>query len=305
MKLGIIVSLVIVILIGVLGFVSFRGIADPPTAATSAEKLVKISLPTDLGSLYQPTQPTEDATESYAKVIAFYQEHHQPLSEPRPQERFTDPLTDLLIEAMRRGRVQHGFLDQHIPVQPASEPDFGDALEAIPGLVLFRANELYEGGNTQHAVAAVRAVWALGRRAFEQNDRLYVRRWGLPIMIDAGDQLFAWADQTDAIPLEKIQAWASAITEVERAFREKDNIISAAEPHIGDLLNIAQHDQDLTFRVAATLKLGVMQYNPGNRGNQRVILQTLTETANATEPLLAQAGKAAQAVTREQVRKLR
>lgn len=305
MKLGIIVSFIIIVLIGVLGVVSFRGIADPPTAATSADKLVAIALPEGLGSIYQPAQPAEDATEFYAQAITYYQEHRQPLSEPQPQERFTEPLTDLLIQAMQRGRVQRGFLDQHIPVQPGAEPDFGDALESIPGVVLLRAGELFERGDTARAVLAVQAVWALGRRAFAQNDRLYIRRWGIPIMADAGEQLFAWAEQLDTVNDEQIHDWASAINDVERAFRAKDNLISAADPHIGDLVNISRHDQGLTFRVAATLKLGVMQFNPGNRGNRRMIHQALAEAAAANEPLLVQAGKAAQAMTREQLHKLR
>ncbi len=304
MKIGIIISVALVFLLSVLGFFSFWGLPDEPTAATSPKTLEKLELPTGLSSLSSTQKPNEDATEIYDQAFALYQKHHEAFAEDTPPLRWSDPLTELLVEAMHRGKVKNGFLDGHIPVQPGARAQYEDALETIPGVVLQRAYQLYEEGDPARAVEVAKAVWVLGRRAFESNVRLYNRSTGLVVMIDSGQMLHAWAQEVDSLDPDAIAAWANGLNELERTFRKKEELIKGHEPHVGDLLNIARNDQDPTFRVAAILKLGVVKFNPGNRGNARVIDQTLDRSANDPDPLIAKAAQAAQAVTEDQLHRI-
>ena len=304
MKIGLIISFVLVFLLALIGFFSFWGLPDEPTSATSADKLVKIELPSGLRPLSTMDQPNEDATEVYDRALDFYLEHQEALAEDLPSPKWSTQLTDLLIEAMHKGRVKNGFLDRHIPVNPASRPGFDDALETIPGVVLQRAVQLFDEGDQTRAIEAAQSVWVLGRRAFENNKRLYNRSTGLVLMIDAGQMLYAWSTEVDSLDPAKIEPWADGLKSVERAFRKKEELIKGHEPHVGDLLNIAHHDADPTFRIAAILKLGVVKFNPGNRGNARVVDQTLAAAVNDPEPLIAQAAKAAQDLTEAELRQI-
>ena len=305
MKIGIIISLALVILLGTIGFLSFWGLPDEPTTATNPDKLVKIDLPTGLRSLTEMNQPNEDATPLYQQAIDYYLENKQAFSEDQAPVRFVNELTRLLIEAMNRGRVSNGFLDRHLPLAPGARPDFEDAFEMIPGVVLQRAMELSQEGDAHGAVEAARAVWSLGRRAFENNVRLYVRSTGVVLMIDASQYLYIWAQEDESlIKPSDIEPWAEALKEIEKSFRKKEELINSHEPHVGDLINIAHHDEDRTFRVAAVLKLGVMKFNPGSRGNARVVDQTLDQAVTSDDEMIAKAAQAAMDLTEEQLHRL-
>jgi hypothetical protein len=63
-------------------------------------------------------------------------------------------------------------------------------------------------------------------------------------------------------------------------------------------------DEDLSFRIEAVLKLGMAKFNPGGRGNDRNIQQTIEQAKNHPHPLMVQAGIAAAGLTKEQMHKL-
>ncbi len=82
-------------------------------------------------------------------------------------------------------------------------------------------------------------------------------------------------------------------------------IVKNLRAHVADTVNIARNDEDLTFRVAATLNLGVLKFSPGSKGNDRLIKQTLDELKNDPNPLVAEAAAKAQAVSREEMNRMR
>lgn len=304
MKLGFVISGVIVVFLGLLGFFAFRGVADLTTHASSSDKLVKMQLPTDLAPLFVPTLPNGNSARTYSRVLDLYQDHRETLNANVPPPAFIDEMVALLMEAMQQQRVRRGFLDERIPVQPGATPDFFDALESIPGLALMRADELHQEGRTSHALLAAQAVWALGQRAFQDNTRLYNRLQGLTIMLDAGEKMLPWAELTQPSSDTNIRQWMKVIHEIDQVWRAKHELLASLKPHVGDLLNIAQNDEDPSFRVAAILRLGLAKFNPGGRGNKRVIDMIIQEAKNDTDPLIVQAGIAAAGLTREQMHKL-
>ncbi len=305
MKLGVLISMVLVVFLGLLGFFAYWGVADPPTAATSPVHLEKMVLPTDLSPIFIPSAPQGDAARVYDRVLDLYQDHRDTfMTEDYPPTSLTNAMVSLMIEAMQQEKVKQGFLDDHIPVQPGATPDFQEALEAIPELVLIRADEMYREGNTALAISATRAVWALGQRAFQNNQRLYNRAQGLTIMLDAGEKLLSWISESRAADSDNVRQWMKTIHETDKVWRTKYELTARLRPHIGDLLNIARNDNDISFRVAATLQLGVAKFNPGGRGNRRVILSTIEQAKSSSDPLVVQAGIAAARMTPEQLRKI-
>lgn len=304
MKLGIIFSLVIVFLAILVGVVGFYGFPQSPTIATRPEKLVKLSLPADL-PLFTPTQPAADGAEFYSQALQFYQDHHDEFSRDVPRPQVADELTDLLISAMNCGKVRRGFLDDRILMEPGALPGFGDALEQIPAVVLRRGQAKFDEGDKDRALQSAHAIWVLGKRAYSDNIRLYNRRTGLDIMTIAGAHVFQWSPDEDSSQHSALTTWARKLDEISDAFNDKDTLINRIDPHVGDLLNIALNDEDVAFRVEAILKLGVVKFSPGTRGNDRVIRRTIAQAAKDPDPLIAKAGAAADEFTLDQLRKLR
>jgi len=304
MKLGIVISLVLLLILSLLGLFAFWGISDTASTTTNQKHLAKMSLPTDLGPLFVSNNPSGDTVAIYEKILDLYRENNEVWYDDTSPTELNNKLIQLLIEAMQCERVQDGFLDKHIAVQPGATPDFDDALESIPGIALAWAEQMYDEGKVAHAISATRAVWALGQRAFQNNTRLYIRLQGLTIMLDAGDQLLPWTSQVSGLSELQISEWMKVAHKIDQVWSDKYELIARLRPRIGDLLNIARHDEDTSFRVAAILKLGLTKFNPGGRGNKRVILDTIEDAKNHSDPLIIQAGIAAAAMTSEQMHKL-
>lgn len=304
MKLGLIISFVMLAVLSLLGFIASRGVSDPTTTATSAEKLAQKQLPQQLPPVFLPSIPNGDASRFYTRALDFYRDNHETLQYDAPPKNLGDALVDLLIDAMQCQQVSHGFLDKHLPMQPGAMPDFDDALETIHSIVLLRAEQMYQEGNVAHAILATRAVWALGQRAYDNNTRLYNRVQGLTIMLDAGEKLYPWTGEMGGRTEQHIRDWMKVIHEIDQAWRAKYEQIAKIRPHVADLVNIAENDQDTTFRIAAVLKLGVAKFKPGGRGNKRTIMAAIEQAKSASDPLLVQAGIAAAGLTAEQMRRL-
>lgn len=304
MKLGIVISTVLVAMLSLLGFFAYWGVADSPTVATTPSVLMKRTLPTDAAPLFISTIPHGDASRVYQRAIDLYVDNRHKLNDETPPPDLVNTLVSQLIEAMHQEQVSVGFLDEHLPVQVGATPDFIDALETIPALALMRAEELHHEGNAALALSATRAVWAFGQRAFEYNRLLYIRMQGLVIMLDAGEKLLDWTAAANEPDRQNISQWMKAVDEIAKVWRTKHEQTVRLRPHIGDLLNMASNDQDISFRVAAILQLGLVKFNPGNRGNHRVILATIEQAKSDPDPLIVQAGIAAAGMTPEQMRKI-
>jgi hypothetical protein len=294
MKTGNIISALIVLLLA--AFVALnlaRQAADPPTAATAPSTLAPAHQADNLPQLFTPTQLDADANALYDQALSLY------ARQPHDAEA---QIAELLIEAINAGLVQHGFLDQNTTMQIGSIPDVAD-WENMCAALLNHAGALGDEGQTDLAITITTAVWAMTQRAFENNTLLSNRLGALTLLGDAGAALYQWASEP-AVDKAALEEWARAMDDIEHAWDAKRQIVFSVEPDIGDLLNLAEYDQDMTFRVAATLRLGIFQYAPRGRGNRKAILSAIDHASLSDHHLLAQAGKKAKALTREQMRRL-
>ncbi|MEZ6190677.1 MAG: hypothetical protein R3C45_05225 [Phycisphaerales bacterium] len=290
-----------VILLGLA--VLLYGQADGPTSATSAQALALQSFSADLPALAQPGDPNTDAAVFYERAIALYAENSDALPRTRKHDELVDGLCELLLQAATSGIAGDGFMDGHIPVAIGAQPDYGDALENIYENVIVRAAELYARGDTAGARDLALAVWLFGQRLFEHNTLYYHRVVGLDMMESAGSILFEMAAKDGSPDPAALRTWSAAIKQIRSAWQPKLEIVMGIDPHPGDLVNIALNDQDRTFRVEATLRLGIHRYQ-ADRGNRRAMQRAIAAAIASDDPMISQAGRAADALTLEEKRRL-
>ncbi len=189
MKLGYVISAVAVLAVLVALTLEYGG-ADAPTAVTTAGALRVQTLSADLPVLFTPSDPRADAAPIYDLAIALYAEHRGALPKTREHDELVTALADLLMQAADAGRVEHGFMDRHIPVKIGAEPDFADSVEAIYELAIYESAYRYSHGDAEGARDLALAVWVFGRRMFKENVRLYNRVVGMDMMESAGAMLY-------------------------------------------------------------------------------------------------------------------
>jgi hypothetical protein len=302
MRLGIFISIGIVLLLGLIILVMSSSSPDGPTRRTRPERLGAASL-SNLPAMFTATEPGADAGRRYEAALQYYLSHQTSLQRD-PKDAQTAELTELLVSAMEAAQVPKGLLDDFVSLKPGETPSFDDALEAIPSAVLARAEKLREQGKHDAALVAARSVWALGQRLFQNSVLLFNRRNGLVMMMSAGETLFHLADRIDG-GAEAIKAWSAELTKINDQWQEKIEVVAVVRPHIGDLLQLARYDQDLTFRVEATKQMAIAKFNPGHRGNQKAIEAYLAEAQDSPDKLVVDAAKVAQAFTVEELRRMK
>lgn len=292
-------SLLLVVGITVGLFFLFKAASRDPvdvrTAASDARVLARIDWPGTLPAVFVPEQPDADASEAYRKVFAYVDGHQRELKKPEAAPTESAELAELLIIAMNAGRVTRGFLDEQTPLLPWAEPTFGLAMQKTTEVVSLYAADLLNKKESTRALAAGKAVWALGQRAFMDNLRFTVRATGLEIM-DAGSALIQECD-----PQSPVTQWQPYIRNTREAWTKKGATVFALEPNVADVIAIAQLDKDPTWRFESTLKLGSLKFFWGSKkGNKALIDQALARAKEDADPQIAQAGAAALAITREQ-----
>ena len=300
MKWGIAASIIILGLFGLLVYNLTHHPVDSPTDRTTGEAIQKQTFPDDLEPLFEPIEPDADATSAYRKAVSRVRE----LPEGRsPTRRLKERLAEDLKDAMAAAKVADGLFDEAIPYAPMPQPELGNALARVPDLVLAYARGRYEVGKNAAATEATRAVWAFGYRLFRNSERLYNRRQGLGMLRAATRQLTTMGDRV-GLDEKRIERWGSRIQEIHRIWRRKLRLVRSSKPHVGDLLHVAREDGDVTFRIAAILHLGVAKFAPGTPGNEQAIKRTIRQAVESDNPAIARAGKAAEAFTKEQLRRL-
>lgn len=279
------------------------GHADGPTNATRPEVLQRRTLPSDLPVFTIPSDPNANAGSYYEEAIRMYGEHPGVLTRTAEHDALVDGLAAQLLQAADAGQVDAGFMDEHLPIALGAEPDYGQAIEDIYAWAIERSAYLFTHGEPKQARDLALAVWVFGQRMFERNVRLYHRNTGLDMMESAGGLLFEMSANDPTLDSQALRAWATAIGEIRQAWQPKLEIVMGVAPHPGDLVNIALHDEDPMFRFEATLRLGIHRYT-ASRGNRRAMNAAIRAAMASDHPMLAEAGRQADAVTLEQMRRL-
>lgn len=304
MKWGIIISVAMAVIFGVVITVSMVGIADSPTSATSASRLQKVSLPADLPAV--GPKGSGDANAAYKQALNFFVKNREALISDPPDLKLRKKLSDLLTDAMKKGEPTAPFLDDLLPmgVLDCSQSEYIEALQYIPGLVIGHAYDLNEAKKSKPAYEASLAVFMFGKHMFDKSTRLDLRFTGLHAMLEGGKPVIGLADEGDATA-DAVSKHLAALEAVKGKWEDKMQIVRAPKPHVGDLINIAQNDGDKTFRIAATRWLGMAKFYPRTRGNERVIASAIAAAKASSDSMIQAAGDAAESFTASEHKRMR
>ena len=282
--------------------VLWYGQADGPTSLTNPAALKQQIFSPDLPVIAEPGDPDVDAGELYEQAISLCVEHENVLTHTPEHDALVDQLCEILLQATLAGHVEDGFLDHHAPIELGGLPDYGPAIEHLHIWILGRITQLHSQNEPERARDLALALWVLGRRMFEHNTGLYPRNTGLILMGSSDALLYARSMVDTMLDTDTLRAWAQAIDDIQFAWQPKLELILGTNPHPGDLVNIALNDEDRMFRVEATLRLGLHRYGV-DRGNRRAMQRAIDEAKASDDPLLAEAGRAADAFTRDDRRR--
>lgn len=303
MKVALIVSGALLLLLACVCLILMFPPAEAPTNASAPAMLVKVGLPEDLPPLYTVAAEASDPEPEYAQAIKAYESDPNAFAGRFLDEDVVGRAARHLIAASKAGPARHGFLDQAAGVSVGGGR-LDTPLGSIAQKVLELAAQQHERGQTREAIETASAVYALGERAFTRNDLLGSRQLGLSIMIGAASALLQFGDDP-SIDQAAVALHIDALNRVLTTWEPKLRVVKDDDPNVGDLLTIARHDQDLTFRVAATAWCGVAKYTTGNATNKRKIRAYLKEAQSSDEPLIAAAASAAAALTKDDFHRIR
>jgi hypothetical protein len=305
MKLGIFISIAIVIAFVLILVAANSGAPDAPTADTAPDKLTAVALPADLPVAIPAND--RDATTAYRQAFAAVDEIDRLLKRGSAKDlkvqAALEHLADKMIDAASAGAVDEGFLERNMPLKPMARPENEKAIMSLGPLLLPHAVELYQQGNPARALLIAKAAFVFGHRAFAANRQLLPRFYGLALMQMALQLL---ADDPDQLQGGKdtLQAWTTALREAHNLWEPKVRKILSLDANIGDLLRLARQDQDESFRIAAILRLGMQQHNARTGPNRSAIQDLLADLAQSGNPDESAAAKAAQAYSRDEYRTL-
>jgi len=312
MKIGILISTCLVAIIIVGMTLAMRGSIDRRTDY-SAPKMLEVRSFSGLPALVEINQG--DASAVYDEMITFYNDYRATLDTIDSVEaEQAEKCIDLLIKAQEAGTITSKYIDSKIPLVPNAAPEFAGAFQVIADVAMHRAEELRQRNQEQkdRAMKAAKAAFALGQTLFEKSNRVPIRTAGIAIMTSGGTPLFNWSGEGNELA-QNVTKWTEAINDlIENYWKGKSEVVYSLRLNtpdlratVGDLLAYATEDKDVSWRVEATLALGRAKYMVGaGKGNNRGILSTIAKLKDDPEKLVADAAKAADAYTREDVKKM-
>lgn len=308
MKWGILVSAILLTIIVIVAIVSERGFSDNPTNLSKPEnlKLVDLSgLPT-----VSSTAGNGDGTPWFDEMVELYKTKGTDLElQADRNNKLVDGqrLADMFIRLCDQGPPSNSRLDGLAPIKPRAS--CAAAFEILAAIAMRQADESVEKDHAKARKIAT-SVFTVGKWMFERTKRIPVKDMGYSIMEQGLRRLRRWADK-DKDMADKAEAWNKALDSYrEGKFMPKYALMSAVETkdggktkNYGDLIRICYEDKDVAWRVEATLTLGLVKFAPNRgRGNDRAIREAIEKLKSDKEPLVAEAAKHAEKMTKEDVR---
>lgn len=306
MKLGILISSIMVIAITLVLIFTLRGVPEEPTTATRAENLALRTELNDLPKIYE--EKGGDAWNEYQAIFQFYRDNRANIdtllqeltsytgdTPPEPPAEISEKAIDLFIAAHEAGTVSASQLDGTTKIWPNAPPDIASP-ESVALLAALRAFWLYHEapGQKERAEKACRAIWAVGQTMFTKSNRVMIRTTGLEIIKASAEQMYNWTEDGSELGAH-MYAWTDALNKFEEYYWiPKTQIVYELKPNVGDLLNVALHDKDLSWKLEATLALGRIKWNARTKGNKNAILRAISTLKGSSDPMIREAALVAE-----------
>ncbi|MEM9020437.1 MAG: hypothetical protein AAGC44_07720 [Planctomycetota bacterium] len=290
---------------------------DPPTSATSTENLKKQTLPADLPKLAFTPERSGQEGPGFDKVSTQCQNAGRYIGQGgyvRESQAEAVKLMEVIEQFSQSRTPQRGFADRFMNGRDLYDPELKQNLEIVVSALNLHVKAMIEEGKYDSAQEAAGACFALGHALFNDNTRLMPRRTGLLLMrvslqnyINAANaQRAAGRMDADAYQLAKssTQPWFDAILAIETVWAKKLESINNPKPNVGDLVRVADKDEDLSFRVFAVRRLGLARFERGDSSNQSAINSAIESALSNDQPMIREAAESAQSLTVEQFRKV-
>ncbi len=309
MKVSIVVTTVVAAFTILFLLVFLRGCPDDPSGVVTNELLKKRSLPADLPNIGRVANPNTASGPLYEDAYEYYASHQRAIGEflnagsYREEDEHVKMLASKFIEAMDAAEPKPGFGDEIMQAKPKMGDRYDGAQYMTAYTLLEYANYLRKEDRLSRAALISKAVLIYGQRLYRLNQRLQVRQTGLQCIAEGATSLYNNTPKDDPEG-EAALRWLDAAEDLLKQWQPKLAVIESMEPQVADLLLIAKHDEDVSFRAAAIRVLGMVKFNPRGRGNRRVVANMIEEALESEDPAIREAAEAAASVTREDIRKM-
>lgn len=310
-------SAAIAIIVTVILIMMNRTSVDPATAATSDANLQKQTLPSNLPQLAFVPERSGSGGASFDKLL----EQTQAAGRYIGQGGFAEEsraesvkLYQVMVELAASMPLEAGFADQKIGPRDLNDPELKKDLTLITNALKLHTDVMIEQRKYDEAAEAAGACFALGKELFENNTRLRPRQAGLMMMrVSLATWLRIAKSQSEfgqitADEFGKIktaaQPWLDAIRVIETVWDQKLKSIDIPDPSVGDLIRVAQKDQDLSFRVFAVRRLGLARFEHGDASNKKAINDAISAAKSSDDAMVRSAAETAEKLTIEQFRQV-
>lgn len=272
------------------------GTVDPLTQGSRDEILADHSLGDSVPTVVVANDSGDAATD-YHEAIEYFIANYNDLRSKTPSTIRVAHLARLLLRASDKAKTTDGFADHYVPVQPSAKPQYYNAPVRIADLLLNRAASKTDAKGKREMLS----VWVFGRRLYEHNIRIYPRQAGIGIMQNVSITYSKQYGENDSAA-KKMAQWIPKLDELSRDWDEKMKAIHVMHPSIGDLVHIADDDQDKGFRIEALLEMGRVQWMTNGHANLSALHNCMERYAHSDDAQFVAAAHAAEQFSREDVR---
>jgi hypothetical protein len=309
MKLTLVLTGVAVLLGAVVyWFVAGRAVTPSPTAATTGDNAQVVTLPDLEPLLDRSAAPSGQAGATLRDVLDFARRHRADINTRSVEPDIADELMAMLAGWAATARGGSADVDSRLPLDRSADGDFRVSLDIISAAAIDRVVDHREAGEGDRAAVIAASVATLGRRLFEDNERYLPRYEGLKQM-QSGLNLLGDiqqrasrgdVDEITSVHTEPADAWRRGVSTVMAVWRDKAAVFIRPDPHVGDLMQMARHDEDISFRLMGTLELGRARFTADTAQTVRAVEAALREAQDSDDPRIVEAANTAMSMTSAQ-----
>lgn len=279
-----------------------RDVADSPTELTRAEHLKAFDsskLP-----MFPGKAGTGDGSAALDLLVKEWEANGDTL---KAQYEDDSPLTagqrvaGIFVQFFEAGPPSSAALDALAPLRPRAYCQI--EFHILAGIAMRQAEAILETDRPM-AKRIATAVFTTGMWMFAKARRLPVKGMALIVALEGLDRLSNWSKEDKELS-PAANAWFAAITAYQDLYNRKFDLVYSIETkeggkqkNYGDLLRVCFEDQDLAWRIEATLSLGIAKFAPHRgRANDLAIRNAIERLKSDKEPLVANAAAIAEKVT--------
>ena len=313
-------ALALLVLGAALWMLFFPG-RSSPTKATAAKGVLdlqktNVSIATVLGA--EPSG-AGNAGEDYRKAIQLYRLNRKAIEEytrqqdeapkAQPPAKTLEVLKQIdahVAAGADKARMTYALslttskrLQANFFYMPAY--DFEDISATLDALL----NCHYHNGQFDKALAVLTHSLVLGWHMAEERAILHSVHSCLGIQIRSLNgmrDVYRAGGGASKEKLASIQEYLSAVKTLRDAYDRKAEVLWTPRPHAGDVLNLAEHDQDRACRVQAIVTLGMLRFSAARRSDRRYAMALIERYAAASDPLDVAAAKTARDMAQDDVK---